>query len=406
MIHLIQNPCNKTQLTKPIAMAPTICSGKKRQTRTIATTNIRRSGQGSHQLNQALSNIVNYVSKGSRVSASLRIHSHNETERNNNTTGNYRNTNNAASSNYNHSMETSATLSAASNHRHQQFSFISDNAVTSSTHSDTENSFDLRLANEPFTNDSMATYGSNTTNPTTSTSQSSSSLSDSNTSSTSLSSPSQRETTSSSTSPLYGEERRFQRYSSVMQVNNNIVDKGECSSDNDVTDLYEDDNDKVRTSNKKTNQIHSKNLRKHYYACNEFDSEEEYDELEDARELDNSDMSGNEGSYTDMDTDEGDSMTSLDTEKSAELKRGNHPLLRDKLLAKQQTNNNSSSNTDGLLSIAIKTIKLVKRNQLLQKRLTQLQLETSEFIQSVLANPENRHFRENIKQKVQKVDNV
>ncbi|KNC29449.1 hypothetical protein FF38_00350 [Lucilia cuprina] len=386
-------------------MAPTICSGKKRQTRTIATTNIRRSGQGSHQLNQALSNIVNYVSKGSRVSASLRIQSHNELERNNNTTGNYRNTNNAANSNYNHSMQTSATSSAASNHRHQQFSFISDNAVTSSTHSDTENSFDLRLANEPFTNDSMATYGSNTTNPTTSTSQSSSSLSESNTSSTSLSSPSQRET-----SALCGEERRFQRYSSVMQANNNnniMVEQGDCNSDNDVMDLYEDDNDKVRTSNKKTNQIHSKNLRKHYYACNESDSEEEYDELGDARELDHSEMSGNEGSYTDMDTDEGDSMTSLDTEKSAKLKRGNHPLLRDKLLAKQETtNNNNSSNTDGLLSIAIKTIKLVKRNQLLQKRLTQLQLETSEFIQSVLANPENRHFRENIKQKVQKVDNV
>lgn len=42
-------------------MAPTICSGKKRQTRTIANTNMRRRGpQGSHQLNQALSNIVNY----------------------------------------------------------------------------------------------------------------------------------------------------------------------------------------------------------------------------------------------------------------------------------------------------------------------------------------------------------
>ncbi|XP_036324339.1 uncharacterized protein LOC118737703 [Rhagoletis pomonella] len=50
-------------------------------------------------------------------------------------------------------------------------------------------------------------------------------------------------------------------------------------------------------------------------------------------------------------------------------------------------------NTEGLLAIALKTIKLVKRNQMLQRRLAQLQLETSEFIQSVLANPENRHFR-------------
>ena len=52
--------------------------------------------------------------------------------------------------------------------------------------------------------------------------------------------------------------------------------------------------------------------------------------------------------------------------------------------------------TEGLLSIALKTIKLVKRNQLLQRRLAQLQLETSEFIQSVMANPENRHIRNNM----------
>ncbi|XP_065354808.1 uncharacterized protein DDB_G0283357 [Calliphora vicina] len=388
-------------------MAPTICSGKKRQTRTIATTNIRRHGQGSHQLNQALSNIVNYVAKGSmnnRVTASLRIQPHNQTERN---------SNNNTSLNYSHSMQTSAT-SAVSNHRHQLFSYISDNAVTSSTHSDTENSYDLRLANDSFTNSSTATYGSNTTNPSTSTSQSSSSLSESTTSS----SPSHRETTSASTSQPCGEERRFQRYASVVLANNNMAGQGEClSNGNDVTDLYEDENDKVSASHKDTNQIHSSNMRNHYYACNEFDSEEEYDELEDAREL-NSDMSGGDDSDTGMDTDEADSMTSLDTEKSAKLKRGNHPLLRDKLLAKQQTdnsnnhnNNNTKSltnirNTDGLLSIAIKTIKLVKRNQLLQQRLTQLQLETSEFIQSVLANPENRHFRENIKQKVQEVENV
>ncbi|XP_050318208.1 uncharacterized protein LOC126751743 [Bactrocera neohumeralis] len=52
--------------------------------------------------------------------------------------------------------------------------------------------------------------------------------------------------------------------------------------------------------------------------------------------------------------------------------------------------------TEGLLSIALKTIKLVKRNQLLQRRLAQLQVETSEFIQSVMANPENRHIRGNM----------
>jgi len=64
-------------------------------------------------------------------------------------------------------------------------------------------------------------------------------------------------------------------------------------------------------------------------------------------------------------------------------------------------------NSEGLLSIAIKTIKLVQRNKLLQKRLAQLQLETSEFIASVLANPENRQFREKISPKAEaKVSNM
>ncbi|XP_034114534.1 uncharacterized protein DDB_G0281497 [Drosophila albomicans] len=67
------------------------------------------------------------------------------------------------------------------------------------------------------------------------------------------------------------------------------------------------------------------------------------------------------------------------------------------------------SHNEGLLSIALKTIKLVQRNKLLQKRLAQLQLETSEFIASVLANPENRHFRDKVAVKAEspsKVSNV
>lgn len=64
-------------------------------------------------------------------------------------------------------------------------------------------------------------------------------------------------------------------------------------------------------------------------------------------------------------------------------------------------------NSEGLLSIAIKTIKLVQRNKLLQKRLAQLQLETSEFIASVLANPENRQFRDKMSPKAEaKVSNM
>lgn len=61
-----------------------------------------------------------------------------------------------------------------------------------------------------------------------------------------------------------------------------------------------------------------------------------------------------------------------------------------------QQHQSQTTHDEGLLSIALKTIKLVQRNKLLQKRLAQLQLETSEFIASVLANPENRHFREKI----------
>lgn len=64
-----------------------------------------------------------------------------------------------------------------------------------------------------------------------------------------------------------------------------------------------------------------------------------------------------------------------------------------------QQHQSQTTHNEGLLSIALKTIKLVQRNKLLQKRLAQLQLETSEFIASVLANPENRHFREKISAK-------
>ncbi|XP_020718130.1 uncharacterized protein LOC101452284 isoform X1 [Ceratitis capitata] len=72
--------------------------------------------------------------------------------------------------------------------------------------------------------------------------------------------------------------------------------------------------------------------------------------------------------------------------------------------AEEDTDNESNTytsmcelkKTEGLLSIALKTIKLVKRNQMLQRRLAQLQFETSEFIESVMANPENRHFRNKI----------
>lgn len=50
-------------------------------------------------------------------------------------------------------------------------------------------------------------------------------------------------------------------------------------------------------------------------------------------------------------------------------------------------------NTMELIEIAKKTISLIRRNQLLQIKLNQLQLETRAFVKSVLANPENKHMK-------------
>ncbi|KAL9697769.1 hypothetical protein quinque_001210 [Culex quinquefasciatus] len=51
------------------------------------------------------------------------------------------------------------------------------------------------------------------------------------------------------------------------------------------------------------------------------------------------------------------------------------------------------NNTKGLFDIALKTVKLIRRNQELQMRLAQLQVETNAFIESVMANPENETLR-------------
>ncbi|XP_053694940.1 uncharacterized protein LOC128742565 [Sabethes cyaneus] len=51
------------------------------------------------------------------------------------------------------------------------------------------------------------------------------------------------------------------------------------------------------------------------------------------------------------------------------------------------------NNTKGLFDIALKTVKLIRRNQELQSRLAQLQQETKAFIESVMANPENEPLR-------------
>lgn len=51
------------------------------------------------------------------------------------------------------------------------------------------------------------------------------------------------------------------------------------------------------------------------------------------------------------------------------------------------------NNTKGLFDIALKTVKLIRRNQELQMRLAQLQVETNAFIESVMSNPENETLR-------------
>lgn len=50
-----------------------------------------------------------------------------------------------------------------------------------------------------------------------------------------------------------------------------------------------------------------------------------------------------------------------------------------------------------LLEIAMKTVKLLQKNRSLQARLNQLQLETRQFVDSVMANPENCDLRNRIK---------
>lgn len=51
------------------------------------------------------------------------------------------------------------------------------------------------------------------------------------------------------------------------------------------------------------------------------------------------------------------------------------------------------NNTKGLFDIALKTVKLIRRNQELQMRLAQLAQETNAFIESVMSNPENETLR-------------
>lgn len=173
-------------------------------------------------------------------------------------------------------------------------------------------------------------------------------------------------------------------------------------------------NSNTNTSRDASSQMGEKRKRPLYYSSDMDDDDDVtvmYDNFESPPTVENQKehFEKRNGDDLDMSYDETVSMTSLDTDKSAKLKRGNQPLLRDKLFAKHHSGVKCMANlrnTEGLLSIAIKTIKLVKRNQLLQQRLTQLQMETTEFLQSVLANPENSHFRTKMQTSAREVENV
>lgn len=67
--------------------------------------------------------------------------------------------------------------------------------------------------------------------------------------------------------------------------------------------------------------------------------------------------------------------------------------------SKKLLKNSNNNNNGGLIEIALRTVHLIQRNQLLQAKLAQLQAETQAFITSVMANPENRELREQIENK-------
>ena len=57
----------------------------------------------------------------------------------------------------------------------------------------------------------------------------------------------------------------------------------------------------------------------------------------------------------------------------------------------------SNADTRNLFDIALTTFKLVKRNQEIQMRIRELQMETKSFVDSVMENPENRWIKEQLK---------
>lgn len=55
-----------------------------------------------------------------------------------------------------------------------------------------------------------------------------------------------------------------------------------------------------------------------------------------------------------------------------------------------------------LMEIAMKTIILLQKNRTLHARLNQLKLETKQFVNSVMSNPENAKLRQTLNQSNEK----
>lgn len=65
-------------------------------------------------------------------------------------------------------------------------------------------------------------------------------------------------------------------------------------------------------------------------------------------------------------------------------------------MQRNSTSRQTFAQRRGLIEIAMKTVKLLQKNRSLQQRLEQLQSETRQFVDSVMANPENAELRKRI----------
>lgn len=60
----------------------------------------------------------------------------------------------------------------------------------------------------------------------------------------------------------------------------------------------------------------------------------------------------------------------------------------------------SNANTRHLLEIAVSTFRLARKNKEFQMKLSELQMDTRNFLKSILENPENKEIKERLKYEV------